>query len=76
MAKIIMDLEWEPSEEEIRHMRYLFADALADFARVRGPSAEEYVERRYPRSDSSPYKTGVARGMRCLCTRVVPSWNT
>ena len=47
-GKIVMTLDRSLTAEDERHLRFLFADALSDFQRSRGPSAEEYVARRYP----------------------------
>ena len=47
-GKIVMTLDRPLTAEDERHLRFLFTDALSDFQRSRGASAEEYVARLYP----------------------------
>lgn len=47
MFKLTLMIDEPLSEEEIKELRYLFADAFAEFQNKRRP-ARQYVDERYP----------------------------
>lgn len=46
-TKIVLTVDEGLTEQEVNDLRYLFADALAEFQTARFP-VRDYVERRYP----------------------------
>ncbi len=56
-TQIILTVPGGLSDEEKDDLRYLFADALGEFRSSRGPTAAEYVEKRY----SHEVYSGLAR---------------
>lgn len=64
--RIIMDVNKNDfpnglSEEDKKDIRYLFADALMGFIRLRGPTSEEYIDKSYPVGYFSGYELERAR---------------
>lgn len=58
-TKIVLTIDDGLTESEANDLRYLLSDALGEFAasRLRGGSAEAYVEGRYPGPDYYPDRT-------------------
>lgn len=65
MAKIIIELKQEFTEEEVRQMRFVMGTALDEFLRRREP-AEAYVADRY-KDESYEYRVQKIRQVRTAC---------